>query len=60
MAPTGESDEPELRGIESHGKNMADDAMAAFETMIFEARPQGGGTAPPGHFNGIDRPFRSS
>jgi predicted SAM-dependent methyltransferase len=58
--PTGESDESELRGIESHGKNIADDDMAAFETMVFEARPPGGGTAPSGHINGANRPFRSS
>ncbi|NPC54145.1 class I SAM-dependent methyltransferase [Caenimonas soli] len=37
--PTGESDDPALRGIESHGRNIADDDMAAFETMVFEARP---------------------
>ena len=35
---TGHSDDPHLRGIESHGKNIADNDMAAFETMVFEAR----------------------
>ena len=34
----GESEHESLRGIESHGKNMADDEMAAFETMVFEGR----------------------
>jgi predicted SAM-dependent methyltransferase len=34
---TGESADPQLRGIESHGKNIADDDMASFETMVFEA-----------------------
>jgi predicted SAM-dependent methyltransferase len=59
--PTGESDEPELRGIESHGQSVSDDDMAAFETMVFEARPPGGRTATSGHINGVERgPFRSS
>ena len=40
--PNGESDDPQLRGIESHGKNIDDDDMAAFETMVFEARPSRG------------------
>ena len=34
----GESDDENLRGIESHGKNVADDDMAAFETMVFEGK----------------------
>jgi predicted SAM-dependent methyltransferase len=32
----GESDDENLRGIESHGKTVADDDMAVFETMVFE------------------------
>jgi predicted SAM-dependent methyltransferase len=36
--PTGESDDPHLRAIESHGENVAANDMAAFETMVFEAR----------------------
>jgi predicted SAM-dependent methyltransferase len=35
---TGESDDPQLRGLESHGKYIEDDRMADFETMVFEAR----------------------
>lgn len=34
---SGQSDHPDLRGIESHGRNIADEEMAAFETMVFEA-----------------------
>lgn len=34
---TGESDDPNLHGIEAHGKNIDDNDMAAFETMVFEA-----------------------
>jgi len=34
----GESDDENLRGIESHGDNVADHEMVAFETMIFEAK----------------------
>jgi predicted SAM-dependent methyltransferase len=33
----GESSDPHLRGVESHGHNVGDVAMVAFETMIFEA-----------------------
>ena len=33
----GESDDPQLRGIERHGRNIGDEDIAAFETMIFEA-----------------------
>lgn len=33
----GESEDAQLRQIESHGKNIDDDDMAAFETMVFEA-----------------------
>lgn len=40
--PSGQSDDPQLQGIESHGKNVADEDMAAFETMVFEARLSGG------------------
>lgn len=36
--PSGESGDPHLRGIESHGKNVANNEIAAFETMVFEAR----------------------
>jgi predicted SAM-dependent methyltransferase len=34
----GESADPNLRDIESHGKIAADDEMVEFETMIFEGR----------------------
>ena len=34
----GLSENPHLVGIESHGKNIATNPMAIFETMIFEAR----------------------
>jgi len=34
----GESDDKNLRGIESHGQNTGADEMAAFETMVFEAK----------------------
>lgn len=33
----GESADAHLRGIESHGHNVGDVAMVAYETMIFEA-----------------------
>lgn len=36
-AEPGQSGDPNLRGIESHGKVVRDEAMAAFETMVFEA-----------------------
>ena len=32
----GESDNENLRGIESHGKNVNSEEMAAFETMVHE------------------------
>lgn len=35
---TGQSTDPHLRGLESHGKYIQDEAMADFETMVFEAR----------------------
>ena len=35
---TGESDDPELRGVEFHGKVVGDEEMNAFETMVLEAR----------------------
>ena len=35
----GESNDDHLRAIESHGKSIADDDVAVFETMVFEARP---------------------
>jgi hypothetical protein len=33
----GESGDPNLRGIEAHGRNIGDEAIAAFETMVLEA-----------------------
>ena len=33
----GESADANLRGIESHGRNIGDQEIAAFETMVFEA-----------------------
>jgi len=37
----GESTDEHLRGIECHGTNVREQAMAAFETMVFEAeRPR--------------------
>lgn len=39
---TGESDDPHLRGIESHGRNVSEQDMAVFETMVFEARRPAG------------------
>ena len=33
----GASADENLRGIESHGRNVGDQEMAAFETMVFEA-----------------------
>jgi predicted SAM-dependent methyltransferase len=33
----GASDDANLRGIESHGHNIGDPEIAAFETMVFEA-----------------------
>jgi predicted SAM-dependent methyltransferase len=35
----GESDDVNLRDLESHGDNVDDREMVAFETMVFEARP---------------------
>ena len=32
----GESKHPDLQGIESHGRNVADEEMATFETMVHE------------------------
>jgi predicted SAM-dependent methyltransferase len=34
----GESDDPELRGIDTHGQFVQDEEMARFEAMTFEAR----------------------
>ena len=34
---SGKSNDENLRGIESHGMNVGDLAMATFETMVFEA-----------------------
>ncbi|SDS75958.1 class I SAM-dependent methyltransferase [Actinopolymorpha singaporensis] len=37
----GESSHADLRAVESHGKHVADEEMAAFETMVYEgARPR--------------------
>jgi predicted SAM-dependent methyltransferase len=33
----GESDDPHLKGVEQHGKNVCNDKMIAFETMVLEA-----------------------
>jgi hypothetical protein len=33
----GESDDPELRGLETHGRAVGSEAMNAFETMVLEA-----------------------
>ena len=35
--PMGESDDENLRGIESHGEFAGNEEMVAFETMVFEA-----------------------
>jgi predicted SAM-dependent methyltransferase len=38
----GESDDPELRGIESHGRALGDEDVNRLETMVLEAtRPRG-------------------
>lgn len=34
----GESEDKNLRNLESHGKDIGSEKMAAFETMVFEAR----------------------
>lgn len=34
----GESDDMNLKRVETHGTNVADEEMVAFETMVFEAR----------------------
>lgn len=33
----GESSDPELRGVESHGQSLGDEAVNRFETMVLEA-----------------------
>ena len=33
----GDSDDEHLRAVETHGKSIADDRVAAFETMVLEA-----------------------
>jgi predicted SAM-dependent methyltransferase len=38
---SGESGDPNLRNLESHGKYIQDEDMADFETMVFEARRPG-------------------
>jgi hypothetical protein len=35
--PMGCSDDEHLRGVESHGKAIEDDRVAAFETLVLEA-----------------------
>ncbi len=41
--PPGESPDPELRGVESHGRALGDEAVNRFETMVLEAvRPAAG------------------
>lgn len=43
----GESEHADLRGIESHGENVGDEEMGAFETMAYEGvrrKDEGGGT----------------
>ena len=37
----GESSDPNLRGIECHGRNIGDEGIAKFETMVFEADAPG-------------------
>jgi predicted SAM-dependent methyltransferase len=44
--PVGESDDKNLRGIESHGKNICDDEIATFESMVFEGRRPDRGSSP--------------
>jgi SAM-dependent methyltransferase len=34
----GESDEPELRGVEAHGRAIGDEAVNRFETLVVEAQ----------------------
>ena len=34
----GESDDENLRGMEFHGKNVGDEEMGVFETMVFEGK----------------------
>jgi predicted SAM-dependent methyltransferase len=49
----GESADPNLRGIERHGRNIGDEAVAIFETMVYEAqRPAAG--ARTGHAPGAE------
>lgn len=36
--PPGESDDEHLRGIEAHGRNVSDEEMNCFETMVYEGR----------------------
>lgn len=37
----GQSDDPNLRGIEQHGRNIGDEWINQYETMVFEARVPG-------------------
>jgi predicted SAM-dependent methyltransferase len=49
---TGQSTDPHLRGLESHGKYIQDEAMADFETMVFEA------TRPPSGASHVQTPVQ--
>lgn len=37
----GQSEDPNLRGIEQHGRNIGDEWINQYETMVFEARVPG-------------------
>lgn len=39
--PVGQSDDPVLQGVESHGSAVGDDEMARFETMVLEGMRPG-------------------
>ncbi len=39
--PPGESNDENLRGIESHGKNVENEEMTVFETMVYEGKCPG-------------------
>ncbi|MEW6366546.1 MAG: methyltransferase domain-containing protein [Acidobacteriota bacterium] len=45
----GESDDVALRGIESHGRDVGDEEMNRFETMVVEARRPAEQAAPAPH-----------
>jgi SAM-dependent methyltransferase len=42
----GESSDPELRGVESHGRALGDEAVNRFETMVLEAVRPAAGSGP--------------